>query len=64
MEMGEVEMILDGNLVSRFTGPPYVLGSEEYESDQVIPVGEHELLVRARDGDGWLEQRFTVRGGG
>lgn len=64
VEMGEVEMHLEGKFVRRFTGPPYVLGSEEYESDQVIPTGEHELLIRARDGDGWLEQKFTVRGGG
>lgn len=59
---GSLEMYLDGKLISRYDGPPYVLGTEEYESDGVIPPGEHALLIRARDGDGWLEQKFTVRG--
>jgi len=62
IRMGEVEMYLDRKLVSRYDGPPYVLGTEEYESDGVIPPGEHILLVRARDGDGWLEQTFAIRG--
>ena len=39
-----------------------VLGSEEYDSDGVIPPGKHTLLVRAKDGDGWLEQTFTIVG--
>ncbi|HPO07924.1 MAG TPA: hypothetical protein PLZ55_04595, partial [bacterium] len=60
--MGEVEMLLDGQLISRYDTPPYTLGTEEYASDNVIPPGEHELLVRAKDGDGWLEERFTIRG--
>lgn len=60
--MGEVEMYLDGQLISRYEGPPYVLGGEGYEADKVIPPGEHILLVRARDGEGWLEQQFTIRG--
>ncbi len=62
--LGEVQMFLDGKLVSRYDGPPYILGTEEYESDAVIPPGEHNLLIRARDGSGWLEQRFTVKGNG
>ncbi len=62
--MREVELYLDGNLVSQFAGPPYLLGTEENESDGVIPPGEHRLRVRARDGDGWLEQTFTVKGAG
>ncbi|MCX6375742.1 MAG: hypothetical protein NTU88_06875, partial [Armatimonadetes bacterium] len=61
---GSLEMYLDGKLISRYDGPPYVLGTEEYESDGVIPPGEHTLLIRARDGDGWLEQKSTVRGAG
>ncbi len=63
IEMGPLEMHLDGKLVSRFDGPPYLLGTEERTSDNVLPPGEHELRIRARDGDGWLEQCFTLRGG-
>ncbi len=59
--MGEVEMILDGKRVNHFDGPPYYLGSEEYDSDKLLSSGEHTLIVRARDGDGWLEQRFTIK---
>lgn len=62
IEMGEVEVYLDGKLVSRFSQPPYLVGTEEYDSDNVIPPGEHTLLIRARDGDGWLEEEFTVLG--
>lgn len=61
---GEMETYLDGQLVSKMSGPPYVLGTEEYASDGVIPKGEHTLRVRVRDGDGWLEQEFTVLGKG
>ena len=51
-------------LVSRYDGPPYLLGTEERTSDNVIPKEvETELLVRAKDGkDHWLEQRFTLQG--
>lgn len=63
IEMGELEVYLDDNLVSRFDGPPYLVGTEEYASDTVIPAGEHVLRVRARDGDGWLEQTFQIKGG-
>lgn len=62
IEMGEVEVYLDGKLVTRFSQPPYLVGTEEYDSDNVIPPGEHTLLIRARDGDGWLEEEFTVLG--
>jgi len=63
IEMGEVELYLDGKLVNRYDGPPYLLGTEERTSDNVIPPNsEVELLIRARDGDGWLEQRFTLHG--
>ena len=64
VEMGQLEMYLDGELVSRFDGPPYLLGTEDYESDNVIPPGEHQLRIRARDGDGWLEQTFAITGAG
>lgn len=62
VEPGPVELFLDGKLVSRFARPPYVLGGEGNEADGVIPRGEHELRVRAKDGKGWLEQTFAVRG--
>ncbi len=58
--MGEMELYLDGKFVNRCDGPPYLLGTEEHDSDGVLPPGEHTLLVRARDGDGWLEQTFKV----
>ena len=61
---GEVQMYLDGKLISKYDGPPYTLGTEGYESDNIIPPGEHALLIRAKDGSGWLEQRFTIRGNG
>ncbi|MBI4559187.1 MAG: hypothetical protein HY706_16505 [Candidatus Hydrogenedentes bacterium] len=60
--MGEVEMYLDGQSINRSEGPPYLLGTEEYDSDHVIPPGEHQLKVRAKDGDGWLEQKFVILG--
>lgn len=60
--LGEMELVLDGKRINHVSGPPYVLGSEEAESDTIIPPGEHTLRVRARDGDGWLEQSFTIRG--
>ena len=64
VELGELEMWLDGELITRCDAPPYLLGTEEYESDGVIPPGSRELLVRARDGDGWLEQTFSITGAG
>jgi hypothetical protein len=62
--LGEVQMFLDGKLINKYDGPPYTLGTEEYESDNVIPPGEHQLLIRAKDGSGWLEQRFAIKGNG
>lgn len=59
-----VEFYLDGQLVNTCAGPPYLLGTEEYASDGVIPPGEHSLRIRARDGDGWLEQTFAIHGAG
>ena len=59
---GPVEMYLDGKLVTRCEAPPYLLGTEEYVSDSVIPAGEHTLRIRARDGDGWLERTFRIVG--
>jgi hypothetical protein len=63
IEMGELEMYLDGKLISRCDGPPYLLGTEERTSDDVIGANrEVELLIRAKDGDYWLEKRFTLQG--
>ncbi len=59
---GKLEMHLDGQLVCRTDGPPYLLGTEDYASDRVIPPGDHTLLLRAQDGDGWLERSFTIHG--
>ena len=59
-----VEFYLDGELVNTCAGPPYLLGTEEYASDGVIPPGDHSLRVRAKDGDGWLEQTFVIHGAG
>lgn len=61
---GPVEFHLDGTLVNRCEGAPYLLGTEDTASDGVIPTGEHTVLVRARDGEGWLEREFTVHGAG
>lgn len=57
---GAVEMYLDGKLISKYDGPPYTLGTEGHESDILITPGEHNLLIRARDGKGWLEQTFLI----
>jgi len=62
--LGAVEVYLDGKLINKFEGPPYLLGSEENDSDNLITPGEHLLRVRAKDGDGWLEQSFTIYGAG
>ena len=60
--MGPIEFYLDDVLVNRCEGPPYLLGAENYESDKVIPPGEHTVRVRAQDGDGWLEESFRIVG--
>ncbi len=62
--MGAMELYLDGALVNRCDGPPYMFGNESYESDGVVPPGEHALRVRVQDGNGWLEQTFPIRGAG
>lgn len=60
MPMGEVELSLDGRLINRFAGPPYLLGSQDRSGDTALPAGEHTLRVRARDGAGWLERSFAI----
>jgi len=57
---GEVELLVDGEKLNVCAGPPYVLTSEEGEDDGAIPAGKHALTVRARDGDGWLQQDFEI----
>jgi hypothetical protein len=63
LEPGPMEFYLDGKLVHKCAGPPYLLGSEEYTSDGIIPTGKHTLLIRAKDGEGWLEKSFEIVGG-
>jgi hypothetical protein len=60
MPMGEVELLLDGELVSRLSGPPYILGDETSATDGLVPPGPHQLTVRAKDGDSWLEETFRI----
>jgi hypothetical protein len=62
IELGALEAYLDDKLVSKFAGPPYLVGTEELADDHVIPTGEHTLRVRAKDGDGWLEATFKIKG--
>lgn len=62
IELGALEVYLDDKLVSKFAGPPYLVGTEECTDDQVIPTGEHTLRIRAKDGDGWLEATFKIKG--
>ena len=61
--MGPLEAYLDDQLVTQVDGPPYLVGTEDYASDGVIPAGPHTLRIRVKDGDGWLEQRFAITGG-
>ncbi|MDZ4857758.1 MAG: hypothetical protein SGI88_02155 [Candidatus Hydrogenedentes bacterium] len=60
--LGALEVYLDDALVTRMEGPPYLVGTEDNASDGVIPAGEHVLRIRAQDGDGWLEQTFSITG--
>ena len=60
LPMGELEITLDGTLINHFTGPPYLLGSQDRGGDTALPKGEHTLRVRARDGEGWLERTFQI----
>jgi hypothetical protein len=62
--MGEVEFQVDGKLVNKCAGPPYILGVQDHSANAVLPPGEHEVRIRARDGDGWLERVLKVKGGG
>ena len=58
--MGEVEIYLDGQRINHFDGPPYLVGSQGNDGDTAMPRGKHRLTIRARDGDGWLEQIFHI----
>ncbi|HEY3298915.1 MAG TPA: hypothetical protein VGK34_09695 [Armatimonadota bacterium] len=62
VDVREMETYMDGKLVGRMSAPPYLLGTDGYESDKVVPVGDHKLLVRVKDGAGWLEQEFAITG--
>ena len=56
-----VELWVDDRRINSYEGPPYILGSEAPDDDHLIPAGEHVLLVRAQDGEAWLEQEFAIR---
>ncbi len=58
----EMQTYIDGKLVGKLTRQPFILGTDGHDSDNVIPAGEHKLLVRVRDGGGWLEQQFAIKG--
>ncbi|HEY3297692.1 MAG TPA: hypothetical protein VGK34_03465 [Armatimonadota bacterium] len=62
IKTGDVETYIDGKLIGKMSAFPYLVGTDGYDSDKVIPVGEHKLLVRVKDGSGWLEQEFTING--
>ncbi len=62
IEPGALEVYIDDELVSSFDSPPYLVGTEELDSDRAIPTGEHTLRIRARDGESWLEQSFAING--
>jgi len=62
IELGEMEFYLDGKFINMCTKPPYLLGSEEMDSDDIILVGKHQLHIRAKDRDGWLERIFEIEG--
>jgi len=64
VDMGEVEVYLDGRLINRFDGPPYLVGDQGPAGDGVLPPGKHELKIRARDGNGWLVRVFHIRSAG
>lgn len=59
---GPLEVYIDDVLVNSVAGPPYLVGTEDNASDNVIPSGNHVLRIRAQDGDGWLEQTFQITG--
>ncbi|MCX6991885.1 MAG: hypothetical protein NT011_01955 [Kiritimatiellaeota bacterium] len=61
IDFGEVEMYVDGKLVKKCSAPPYFIGTEETDSDRYLDPGEHELLVKAKDGQKWLEQKFNIK---
>lgn len=62
VKMDGMEIYLDGKLINEYEQPPYIVGGEGYEFDNLLSPGKHTLLVRARDGEGWLEQNFIVHG--
>lgn len=60
IEQGPMEALIDGQTVSKRDGPPYLVGTEDNDSDGLVPKGEHRLTIRTKDGDGWLEEVFTI----
>ncbi|NUQ64932.1 MAG: hypothetical protein HUU20_20915 [Pirellulales bacterium] len=58
--MGEVEFHLDGKFINRCSGPPYVLGTEADSADAIYTPAEKTLRIRAKDGDGWIEETYQI----
>lgn len=61
ISMGELETYIDGKFIGKMKEQPYLVGTDGFESNDVVPAGNHTLLVRAKDGDGWLEQKFSIK---
>ncbi len=56
----ELEVWEGDKKLAALKGYPYVLGEEATDAPEPFETGRHELRVRARDGDGWLEHTFRV----
>ena len=55
-----VELYLDGDLVNRFEGPPYMLLSEGCEDDERMTPGVHTVGVRASLGQLSIARDFQL----
>jgi len=62
MKPNEVEIYLDNKLINQYQQPPYIVGGEDYQFDNLITQGEHTLLIRAKEGSLYLEQTFQIKG--
>lgn len=62
IEPHEVEIYLDDKLINRYSHPPYIVGGEDYQFDNLITKGEHTLHIRAKDNNQLLQQTFQIQG--
>jgi len=58
----EVEIYLDNKLINQYQQPPYIVGGEDYQFDNLLTKGEHTLLIRAKEDNQYLEQTFQIQG--